>query len=887
MASGSGVTLDKVTIQIQAGAKDANANIRDLSKTLRELKDATKGGFNNLNKLAKSLSELNKASKNIPNAVENLSNIKKITTSLSKLSEISTPRGLKQAVDNLSKLPAVFNQIDSGVIENVARVSDRLSESLSPLANQLAAISRGMTSLSTMAKTYGISITKVNTGTKRTNGTMMNFDKSVSGLRKGFKFLTNGIIEIDKISSRTFKRMSSKIKQIGLSLLGTRTIFTMTRKAVSEYMAMDVELTKVTQNLWRALGAQLAPAVEYVLYIFKQFVRVVYSIVYALTGIDLIARANAKALASMGKSAKDTLGNLQKFDDLNVAEFNKGSGDDVSKIELEKIDLTPIQKIIDWMKRLKEAIQQAWVDGGWNEVAIVLADGINGVVDYIDPVAIGTSIGDGIITALDFVHTFIVNIDWSELGQKIGDTIRNIPWKEIWDMSVEIAKESLKSLDDFLDGLFDSSSAGETIGGIVLITQLIKGLSGLKLVDVSSDILAGADNAVNKIGSVTKAFKLLSKNTLTVESVSGITGLSKGLTNLLTPLSTISSQVGAMFGTGALGGAAVIIAGIVAAVITLVEAFKNLYNNNEEFRKTFDELISGIKDTGLKIFETLKQTISKVTEVVKDIWKNAIVPLFDLLVSLVEPFLKAAIEILNVLWKNVIAPLADFLMNIFSIAVKVVAGAFKILLDIIKPIISVLQWLWDKILKPIVGFLLDVLAAAIVKVGEDTKKTIAGIKAVVESIWGFVKKIINLILGGVEGFINAIIKGLNWLIKQINKISFDVPDWVPDIGGKTLGFNLALVGEVSLPRLETGTNEVPYEGIYHLHPGEAVVPKKYNPALGNGTNEETNEKLDTLINIMQNMNFTNVVNVGNETLYKKQQSYNKKQNDKYGTTVNL
>ena len=30
-------------------------------------------------------------------------------------------------------------------------------------------------------------------------------------------------------------------------------------------------------------------------------------------------------------------------------------------------------------------------------------------------------------------------------------------------------------------------------------------------------------------------------------------------------------------------------------------------------------------------------------------------------------------------------------------------------------------------------------------------------------------------------------------------------------------------------------------------------------------------------------NFTNVVNVGNETLYKGQQSYNKLQNNKYGT----
>jgi hypothetical protein len=61
-------------------------------------------------------------------------------------------------------------------------------------------------------------------------------------------------------------------------------------------MAMDAELTWEITNNWRALGAQLAPAIENVTWLFKQFVRVIYSIILALTGIDLIARANAKVI---------------------------------------------------------------------------------------------------------------------------------------------------------------------------------------------------------------------------------------------------------------------------------------------------------------------------------------------------------------------------------------------------------------------------------------------------------------------------------------------------------------------------------------------------------------------------------------------------------------
>ena len=52
--------------------------------------------------------------------------------------------------------------------------------------------------------------------------------------------------------------------------------------------------------------------------------------------------------------------------------------------------------------------------------------------------------------------------------------------------------------------------------------------------------------------------------------------------------------------------------------------------------------------------------------------------------------------------------------------------------------------------------------------------------------------------------INGAIKGINWLISQLNKIKFDVPDWVPAIGGKKFGFNMSSVSEVKLPRLANG-----------------------------------------------------------------------------------
>ena len=48
-----------------------------------------------------------------------------------------------------------------------------------------------------------------------------------------------------------------------------------------------------------------------------------------------------------------------------------------------------------------------------------------------------------------------------------------------------------------------------------------------------------------------------------------------------------------------------------------------------------------------------------------------------------------------------------------------------------------------------------------------------------------------------KGFINAIISGANALIKGLNKFSIDVPDWVPEFGGKKFGFNIPLIPKLA------------------------------------------------------------------------------------------
>lgn len=62
----------------------------------------------------------------------------------------------------------------------------------------------------------------------------------------------------------------------------------------------------------------------------------------------------------------------------------------------------------------------------------------------------------------------------------------------------------------------------------------------------------------------------------------------------------------------------------------------------------------------------------------------------------------------------------------------------------------------------------------------------------------------NGIIGSFEGIANGGISGINSIIGALNKLSFDIPDWVPLIGGGKFGFDLPTVSTVSLPRLAEG-----------------------------------------------------------------------------------
>lgn len=225
----------------------------------------------------------------------------------------------------------------------------------------------------------------------------------------------------------------------------------------------------------------------------------------------------------------------------------------------------------------------------------------------------------------------------------------------------------------------------------------------------------------------------------------------------------------------------------------------------------------------------------------------ALIAIIVLLWTKCEWFRDGVMAVINAIW-SVIQTVATFIGNIFQTVFNVVSGVFNAIWSVVQ---TVFNFIWT-IVQNYVNFWITVWSTIFNVVSTVLTTIWNTIQSVFNFIWGIISGVINSIISafrnvanivksvftsvknaisslfkGVANIIKAPINGLigliNGVIKGLNKIK--LPDWVPAIGGK--GINIPLI-----PKLATGTNYVAGEGLAYLHEGEAVVPKKYNPAIG-------------------------------------------------------
>lgn len=371
----------------------------------------------------------------------------------------------------------------------------------------------------------------------------------------------------------------------------------------------------------------------------------------------------------------------------------------------------------------------------------------------------------------------------------------------------------------------------------------------------------------------------------------------KTVSTIATTVKTAISGLSAAFGalTSPIGL-------IIAAIALLVGGFIYFYTTNESFRGVVDGILRKIADAAVYLWQNVlvpfgqfistvfvaawngictaatwfwQNVLVPIGEFLLWLWNSVLVPIGMILIDVLGVAFQTVADIASSFWQNVLVPLGNALSEMFGPAVEAVSAVLtflwekvfvpfgnfisKIFQPIIEALIKVFEFLWQNVFKPLAEFVGSVFVAVFDNMFKSIGDIIEGLKNIFiglmdfitgvftgnwKKAWEGIKQIFKGVFDSLWGIVkyplNLIIDGLNWLIRGLNKISIGVPDWVADLlgmeRGSKFGFNIP-----EIPKLATGTNYVPQDMLAMLHEGEAVVPKKYNPAAA-GLTAETIEQ---------------------------------------------
>lgn len=184
---------------------------------------------------------------------------------------------------------------------------------------------------------------------------------------------------------------------------------------------------------------------------------------------------------------------------------------------------------------------------------------------------------------------------------------------------------------------------------------------------------------------------------------------------------------------------------VAVAIATVVALLVHLWNTNEEFRNSIQDLWNN----------TLKPTIDKIIDVLKELWNEHLKPLVDRIKELWENTLKPTLSDLWDTVKDVWDKLSVVLGEIIKVVGVVISTVLGVLVGGVEMIASIIGGIAD-VLTGIIDFLTGIFTG-------DWEKAWTGIKEIVLGI-------LDSISGVFEGFIDGLIEGITNLGNAINDL---------------------------------------------------------------------------------------------------------------------
>ena len=200
-------------------------------------------------------------------------------------------------------------------------------------------------------------------------------------------------------------------------------------------------------------------------------------------------------------------------------------------------------------------------------------------------------------------------------------------------------------------------------------------------------------------------------------------------------------------------------------------------------------------------FLQMAQNVFPVFVAVGQTVAGAISQIFQALSPLMAPLQQLAMSIFPAI-SAVLGAVGQAFINLVNVVIPPITGLISFLMPAFQGLLTILQ--------NVINFITNIFTA-------NWSAAWQNVTNIFGTIWGG-------IVGLVKGPINAVIGIINSAIGAINSISVTIPDWVPLVGGQTLGFNIP-----QIPMLATGgTVEQPMLAVVGDAP-ETIVPHGNTP----------------------------------------------------------
>lgn len=484
----------------------------------------------------------------------------------------------------------------------------------------------------------------------------------------------------------------------------------------------------------------------------------------------------AKSLEKTSGVAKKAAGALAAFDDLNVLQKNDSGGSGSStagmyeEVQVSDKMASKLGKVKDLAKQIKEEFSVGWknafeklgIDGQIQNIHDNLVFIKDSFIDIFSADSVKEAAGNFVITFASSLGTIAAS--FVSIGATIAQNLTGGIKKYLDDNKDDIKKHLTQMFDIGADILLLAASAA---AAFALIFSAFGSDSGQQL-------------TANLIQMFSDVF--LSVSAIAAQFADDILHL------LLDPF--VNNQDDIAIAVQGIIDVLAVFSGTVSDIVGQVgSGFDALYSNYiSPFVSNFTDGVSDLLGAFLEFWNNnMQPVLAEWAAMFDDTYQSHLKPMIDAFMEL----LGVLIEYIQLFWDNYLkAPLQWIIEHVLPMLQPILEDLgkqVKLAVDIIADVITTMI----KVIKGVFAILGDLIRGDWKKLWEDAKQIF--------------KDIVNGILSIAETMANGLVDAINRMVQSINSIKFDVPDWIPGLGGKSFGgFNIPEVPRVTLPRLANG-----------------------------------------------------------------------------------